>query len=87
MTTRRIFFRNLSGVVIGSSIFSFKDVIAQNITSGNSPVVISTWNHGLAANKAAWEILQSNGYALDAVEAGVKVPEAEIGRASCRERV
>lgn len=77
MTTRRIFFRNLSGVVIGSSIFSFKDVIAQNITSGNSPVVISTWNHGLAANKAAWEILQSNGYALDAVEAGVKVPEAD----------
>ena len=22
------------------------------------PIVISTWNHGIAANKAAWEILE-----------------------------
>jgi len=41
------------------------------------PFVISTWNHGLAANDAAWEILQHGGYALDAVEAGVKVTEAD----------
>lgn len=77
MTTRRIFFRNLSGAVLGASIFTYKDVIAQSITSGNCPVVISTWNHGLAANKAAWDILQFPGYALDAVEAGVKVSEAD----------
>lgn len=42
------------------------------------PVVISTWNFGVAANAAAWEVLKSpNGRALDAVEAGVKVPEAD----------
>ena len=41
------------------------------------PIVISTWNHGLAANEAAWQILRGNGRALDAVEAGVKVAEAD----------
>lgn len=40
------------------------------------PVVISTWDAGLAANKAAWDILSNNGRALDAVEAGVMVTEA-----------
>lgn len=41
------------------------------------PVALSTWNHGLAANEAAWPILDSGGNALDAVEAGVRVPEAD----------
>ncbi|MGI9173868.1 MAG: isoaspartyl peptidase/L-asparaginase, partial [Rhodothermales bacterium] len=41
------------------------------------PVVISTWNHGLPANDVAWEILDGGGRALDAVEAGVQVPEAD----------
>ncbi|MEX0770180.1 MAG: N(4)-(beta-N-acetylglucosaminyl)-L-asparaginase [Balneolaceae bacterium] len=42
-----------------------------------TPVVISTWNFGVEANRAAWEILQEGGSALDAVEAGVRVPEAD----------
>jgi len=41
------------------------------------PIVVSTWNHGIAANKVAWEILQSKGYALDAVESGVRVAESD----------
>ncbi|MFK8301871.1 N(4)-(beta-N-acetylglucosaminyl)-L-asparaginase [Capnocytophaga stomatis] len=41
------------------------------------PVVISTWNHGLPANDAAWEILASGGNALDAVEKGVMTAEAD----------
>ena len=40
------------------------------------PVVISTWDAGLEANKGAWEILKKNGRALDAVEAGVRITEA-----------
>jgi len=32
------------------------------------PLVISTWDAGINANKAAWEILKKNGRALDAVE-------------------
>ncbi len=44
---------------------------------GNIPMVISTWNHGYEANEAAWKILEKGGSALDAVEAGVRVPEAD----------
>ncbi len=41
------------------------------------PIVISTWHHGLEANKAAWEVLSKNGNALDAVEQGVRVAESD----------
>jgi len=43
----------------------------------NKPIVISTWNFGVQANGAAWEILKNNGRAIDAVEAGVKIPEGD----------
>jgi N4-(beta-N-acetylglucosaminyl)-L-asparaginase len=39
------------------------------------PIVISTWPN-VEANKAAWAVLTKNGRALDAVEAGAKIPEA-----------
>lgn len=42
------------------------------------PKVISTWNHGLDANKGAWEILSKDGTALDAIEQGLRVTEADI---------
>lgn len=48
---------------------------ARGPVGGN--VVISTWNHGLAANEAASQVLQKNLSALDAVEAGVRVSEAD----------
>ncbi len=41
------------------------------------PIVISTWNFGIAANAEAWKILSTNGRALDAVEAGARVPEGD----------
>lgn len=41
------------------------------------PLVISTWDAGLRANKGAWEILSAGGRALDAVEKGVMVTESE----------
>jgi N4-(beta-N-acetylglucosaminyl)-L-asparaginase len=44
----------------------------------NKPIVISTWDTGLEANKTAWKILSSGGRALDAVEEGVKVIESSI---------
>jgi N4-(beta-N-acetylglucosaminyl)-L-asparaginase len=43
-----------------------------------NPIVISTWDAGLEANKAAWKILSNKGRALDAVEEGVKVTEDSI---------
>jgi N4-(beta-N-acetylglucosaminyl)-L-asparaginase len=39
--------------------------------------VLSTWRFGIQANEAAWAILSKNGKALDAVEAGVMVPEGD----------
>ncbi|GAA5444533.1 N(4)-(Beta-N-acetylglucosaminyl)-L-asparaginase [Microbulbifer sp. NBRC 101763] len=44
---------------------------------GKKPVVISTWNHGGPANEAAWQVLTEGGRALDAVEAGARVPEGD----------
>jgi N4-(beta-N-acetylglucosaminyl)-L-asparaginase len=43
----------------------------------SGPIVISTWDFGKAANVEAWKILATGGRSLDAVEAGVKVPEAD----------
>src|SRR5215217_3313520 len=40
------------------------------------PIVVSTWDAGIEANKGAWNILVRGGRALDAVEAGVMVTEA-----------
>lgn len=59
--------------------------------SSASPIVISTWDFGVPANKEAWKILGTGGRALDAVEAGVKIPEADmhnhtVGRAGYPDR-
>ena len=41
------------------------------------PAVISTWDFGISANAEAWKILSPGGRALDAVEKGVKLIEAD----------
>ncbi len=46
-------------------------------TKPNQPIVLSTWRFGMEANAAAWKILKNKGRALDAVEAGVRVPEGD----------
>lgn len=43
----------------------------------DQPIVISTWDFGKAANTEAWKTLENGGRALDAVEAGVKIPEGD----------
>lgn len=42
-----------------------------------APLVLSTWNHGFAANDGAWTVLEAGGAALDAVEKGVMVTESD----------
>jgi N4-(beta-N-acetylglucosaminyl)-L-asparaginase len=73
MTSRRKFIK-LSA--LGTSLLSSPALLA-NSPQQNKPIVLSTWNFGLAANVEAWKILSSGGRALDAVEAGAKVPEAD----------
>ena len=48
----------------------------------NKPVVISTWDHGQAANEAAWKVLSTGGKAIDAVEQGVRVTESDADNMS-----
>ncbi len=43
----------------------------------NNPIVISTWAPNVKANAEAWKILGFSGRAVDAVEAGVQIPEAD----------
>lgn len=76
MTTRRDFLR--AGVAGGLlPAISFGKMPPPAIRRLNKPVVVSTWNHGLPANEAAWEILSKGGRALDAVEAGARITELD----------
>lgn len=47
-----------------------------------SPLVISTWDFGKEANEAAWNVISSGGRAVDAVEQGVRIPEADPNNSS-----
>lgn len=58
-----------------SAVAGILPVPVQNAST--KPLVISTWDFGIAANHAAWEVLSAGGRALDAVEKGVQVPEAD----------
>lgn len=79
MITRRKFVRNtaLTSALLISGINKAEEKFAENGIKKIKPLVISTWNHGLAANEAAWKVLTKNGKALDAVEQGVKVSESD----------
>jgi N4-(beta-N-acetylglucosaminyl)-L-asparaginase len=85
MTNRRKFLK-LSALGGGALLLGSCSQTAQNqdkegvpqITPGEKPIVLSTWNHGLAANDGAWKILGSGGSALDAVEQGVSVTESDF---------
>ncbi|HEX8040967.1 MAG TPA: N(4)-(beta-N-acetylglucosaminyl)-L-asparaginase [Chryseosolibacter sp.] len=72
MTTRRDFIR--AGAITGGMLVSSA---LRAEPGAMKPIVISTWNFGLAANVEAWKILSKGGRALDAVEAGAKVPEGD----------
>ena len=85
---RRQFIKNTTlssaGLAIGTSLAACKDVSAEvdnnsstTITSEEPiiPVVLATW-HVEAATAKAMEILENGGSALDAVEQGCKVEEA-----------
>ena len=63
------------GLVASSSLLNNCDSKIKKVK--NSPIILSTWNHGIHANKAAMDVLNDNGTALDAVEAGVRVTEAD----------
>lgn len=67
-------FLHHSGLTALSS-FLLKSADASGITKSSVPVVISTWDQGIAANRGAWTVLSKGGSALDAVEQGVMITE------------
>ncbi|NCT75202.1 MAG: N(4)-(beta-N-acetylglucosaminyl)-L-asparaginase [Chitinophagaceae bacterium] len=78
MSSRRTFLRQ--SLVSSAAIMTGKQLFAGSFPDASNagyPVVVSTWDFGKAANAAAWEILSRSGRALDAVEAGVRIPEAD----------
>lgn len=81
MNNRRNFIKTAAIASAAVALNSFKGNPEEEIDfsskQGKKPIVLSTWNFGIQANAAAWEILKNNGRALDAVEAGVKVPEGD----------
>lgn len=86
---RRKFLQNTSlvsvGIASGLAAVGCKDKggeTEENITpvatsqgSGSLPLVIATWNVPMAT-AGAWEVLNSGGKAIDAIEQGCKVEEA-----------
>lgn len=77
MSSRRQFIKH--SVMGAASLGLITDLVQgqPNPVVGH-PIVISTWDFGVPANQAAWEVLSRKGRALDAVEAGVKVAEADL---------
>ena len=80
LNTRRKFLQNtiLGGLAAGSLDFWHKTASFLESPEKNAfPVVIATWGPNVKATAAAWEVLSKGGRALDAVEAGARVPEAD----------
>ena len=75
MSLNRRHFINLTS--LGVAGFSIKGFANTSSNKSIKPIVISTWDAGLNANKGAWAVLGNGGSALDAVEKGVMVTEDE----------
>jgi isoaspartyl peptidase/L-asparaginase-like protein (Ntn-hydrolase superfamily) len=82
MSSRRNFLKlgilgglGLSQFKLFSNTKAFRNDVNENFKP--KPLMISTWNHGLQANEAGWEILAAGGSALDAVEAGARIVESD----------
>ncbi len=73
MQTRRNF---LKTTALGYASLQSTPLFAFNTIEKNSPLVLSTWNNEKAC-AVAWDILQKKGKALDAVEQGLWIPEAD----------
>jgi N4-(beta-N-acetylglucosaminyl)-L-asparaginase len=81
MNSRRYF---LKGSLLAAAALSLKPLqgfagLGKNkpAAGAGGPLVLSTWRFGIQANEAAWEVLGKGGKALDAVEKGVRLVEAD----------
>ncbi len=74
MTTRRAFVNSIASASLGLLLPSSW----ANSQPGNVARVVSTWDFGVGANQAAWQVLLKGGSALDAVEHGARWAETSL---------
>jgi N4-(beta-N-acetylglucosaminyl)-L-asparaginase len=67
---------------LGSSLLASTGWFLRTSGPVFNTTVNKPWDFGKAANAGAWEVLSKKGRALDAVEAGVRIPEADPGNHS-----
>ncbi|MDR7129181.1 N4-(beta-N-acetylglucosaminyl)-L-asparaginase [Algoriphagus sp. 4150] len=84
MSQRRKFIKQS---LMGSALFipgvsSIAEGKSPALFNGEKPLILSTWNHGLPANTAAVEKLNSGGSIVDAVETGVRDTELDMSNLS-----
>lgn len=86
MSDRRNFIKKaaLGTVGIGAILSCDKSVETKSeitgsteISKGSKPIIISTWNHGLPANEETWKQLKEGKPTVDAIVAGMNIPEAD----------
>ncbi|GGZ38888.1 asparaginase [Echinicola pacifica] len=85
MSDRREFLKKSilsSALVIPGALGTSLEGFAKTKKEAQKPLILSTWNHGMAANDKAWEVLESTGNIVDAVEQGVKVTESDLSNLS-----
>ena len=83
--SRRRFLKNLGLASAGLAIkpiTTTAQTTAKTLPIKDSPLVISTWIHGMEANAGAWSVLENGGAALDAVQKGVAVTESDMNNRS-----
>ena len=81
ISRRKFVTRTTLGLIGGVAIGRVNESLAQ-AKSIQTPVIISTWPFGKAANEAALRVLQAGGSNLDAVEQGIWVPESNPSNSS-----
>lgn len=79
MSNRRNFIKKsaLFTTLLGATPISSLFAKSNAFKAPGRPTLISTWNHGLQANDAAWKVLVNNRSSTDAVEVGVRIPESD----------
>ncbi len=63
---------------LSAPLLASKKSMANGFNLPTVPIVISTWDSGMAVNAEAWKVLSANGKSIDAIEAGARQIEDTI---------
>jgi len=76
MTTRRHFLQQMS--LASAALALPGPLLSATSSAPDGARVVSTWDFGVGANQAAWQVLGNGGNALDAVEQGARWAETDL---------